>query len=101
MRPVDIMKYPGKKHKKGLVINVKVEPRSSRAGITGPYGEGLRIRLTSPPVEGRANKELVAILAKEFGIKKSDVEILSGKKSKNKRVKLTGVKDIESILKKI
>ncbi len=75
-----------------LIINIKVEPRSSRSGIAGPYGKGLKVRLTSPPVEGKANKELTEVLAKEFRIRKKDVEILSGEKSKNKIVKLYGVK---------
>jgi len=80
-----------------LVINIKVEPRSSHPGIAGPYGEGLKVKLTSPPVEGRANEELIEILAKEFKISKKDVEIISGKKSKNKIVRLLGVKSREEL----
>jgi hypothetical protein len=77
--------------KKSISIQVKVEPRSSKAGIVGRYREGIKVRLTSPPVEGRANKELIHILSKTFGIKKEDVEIISGRKSKNKVVVLHGV----------
>lgn len=80
-----------------IVINIKVEPRSSHPGIAGPYGEGLKVKLTSPPVEGRANEELIEILAKKFGISKKDVEIISGKKSKNKIVRLFGVKSREDL----
>ena len=72
-------------------MKIKVEPRSSRAGITGPYGDSLKVRLTSPPVEGKANKELIEVLAKEFGIHKKDVEIIMGKNSRNKVVRLIGV----------
>jgi uncharacterized protein (TIGR00251 family) len=85
--------------KKGVTITIKVEPRSSRAGIVGPYGEGLKVKLTSPPVEGKANKELIEVLAKAFNIKKGDIEILSGIRSKNKTVRLNGIEDIENILK--
>lgn len=74
-----------------LTIKIKVEPRSSRSGITGFYGEGLKVKLASPPVEGKANKELIKVLAKKFGIRKKDVEIIKGEKSKNKVVKLYGV----------
>ncbi|HDZ61977.1 MAG TPA: YggU family protein [Nitrospirae bacterium] len=74
-----------------LIITIKVEPRSARPGIAGPYKDGLRVRLSSPPVEGRANKELIAILAKEFKIPKKNVEIITGKKFKNKVVRLHGV----------
>jgi len=79
----------------GITIKIKVEPRSSRAGVVGPYGDALKVKLTSPPVEGRANKELIEVLAKEFGISKKDVEIISGQSSKNKVVRLHNVKSIE------
>ncbi len=71
-----------------LIINIKVEPRSSKSGIAGPYGDSLKVRLNSPPVEGKANKELIEILAKEFKIRKKDVEIIKGEKSKNKVVRI-------------
>jgi len=74
-----------------LTLSIKVEPRSSKSGIVGPYGDALKVKLTSPPVEGKANKELIEVLAKEFRIAKKDVEIISGQSSKNKIVKLYGV----------
>ncbi|NOZ68527.1 MAG: YggU family protein [Deferribacteres bacterium] len=85
-----------------LIIKVKVEPRSSRPGIAGPYGDALKVRLSSPPVEGKANKELIEILSREFGIHKKDVEIVSGHSSRNKLVKLTGLKaTLERIKKRL
>lgn len=80
-----------------LIINIKVDPRSSRSGVVGPYGNALKVKLTSPPVEGKANKELIGILAKEFGIRKKDVEIISGESSRNKVVRLTGVKSMDNM----
>lgn len=71
-----------------LILNVRVEPRSSRPGISGHYGDGIKVKLKSPPVEGRANSELIEILAKEYGIHKRDVDIVSGRNSKNKVVRL-------------
>ncbi len=85
------MKNTFKNNNDSLIIKIKVEPRSSRSGITGFYGEGLKVKLSSPPVEGKANKELIEVLAKKFGIRKKDVEIIKGEKSKNKIVKLYGV----------
>lgn len=79
-----------KSSKEGLILKIKVEPRSSRAGIAGPYGDALKVKLTSPPVEGKANEELIEILAKEFRIRKKDIEIISGRTSKNKVVRLSG-----------
>ncbi len=85
------MKEPLKNMKDGLTLTIKVEPRSSASGVVGPYGDGLKVKLTSPPVEGKANKELIEVLARDFGIAKKNVEILSGRSSKNKIVKLRGV----------
>jgi uncharacterized protein (TIGR00251 family) len=83
---------------KAVSIKIKVEPRSSKSGIVGLYGDALKVKLTSPPVEGKANKELVEVLAKECGIRKSDVEIVSGKSSKNKLVRIAGIKSIADII---
>ena len=88
------MKQNTNKVKGHLIINVKVEPRSSVSGIVGPYGDAIKVKLTSPPVEGKANRELIEILARGFGIAKKNVEIISGKSSRNKIVKLYGIKSI-------
>ncbi len=90
-------KSPGKP-KEHLVIKIKVEPRSSKSGIVGPYGDAIKVKLTSPPVEGKANRELVEVLAKNLGIAKKNVEIISGKSSKNKIVKLYGIKSIDELM---
>lgn len=62
--------------------------------------EALKVKLTKAPVDGEANKALVSLLAKSLNIKKSSVEITSGLKSRNKRVKLTGLRkeDVEEAL---
>ncbi len=86
--------------KEYLVLKIKVEPRSSKSGIAGPYGDAIKVKLTSPPVEGKANRELIEVLAKEFGISKKDVEIISGRSSKNKIVKLHGARRIDFGIKK-
>jgi uncharacterized protein (TIGR00251 family) len=64
----------------------------------GLYGDALKVKLTSPPVDGEANKELVEVLAKECGIRKGDIEIVSGKSSKNKLVRIAGIQSITAIL---
>ena len=88
--------------RKELTIKIKVEPRSSKSGVVGPYGDSLKVKLTSPPVEGKANKELIEVLAKEFGVAKKDIEIVSGQSSKNKIVKLRSVPSkVEALLSKI
>lgn len=73
-----------------LIFSVRVIPRSSRSEIVGEYDGALKVKLNSPPVDGAANAELVKLLAKEFDVSKSQVEILSGNTSKSKQVKISG-----------
>ena len=74
-----------------VVFKVCVVPRSSRSEIVGEHYKALKIRLTSPPVDGAANAELIKLLAKQFGVAKSDIEIASGQTSKTKQVSVTGI----------
>ncbi len=78
-------------HDDTLIFSVRVIPRSSRSEIIGEYNGVLKIKLNSPPVDGAANAELVKLLAKEFDLSKSQVEILSGNTSKLKKVKISGL----------
>lgn len=75
----------------GTVLNVRAQPRSSRAGLDGVIGDAVKVRIKSAPVDGKANKELVETLADEFGLPKSRVVFKSGETSKSKRVLLVGV----------
>jgi len=75
----------------GTVLNVRAQPRSSRAGLDGVIGDAVKVRIRSAPVDGKANKELVETLADEFGLPKSRVVFKSGETSKSKRVLLVGV----------
>ncbi len=69
-----------------LILKVKVEPRSSRSSIVGMYGDSLKVKLTSSPVEGKANKALIKFLAKVLGVRKNRIEIVAGEKSLDKIV---------------
>jgi uncharacterized protein (TIGR00251 family) len=75
----------------GVSFSVKVQPRASRSGMAGELDGALRIRLAAPPVDGEANEELVSLLAKLLDIPRRQIEIISGQKSKNKVVRVTGV----------
>lgn len=75
----------------GVVLSVRAQPRSSRAGIDGLVGDAVKVRVRCAPVDGKANKELVETLADEFGLAKSAVVLKSGETSKQKRVLLRGV----------
>ena len=75
----------------GVILNVKAQPRSSRAGIDGLLGDAVKVRIRCAPVDGKANKELIETLADAFGVAKSAVSFVSGETSKTKRVLLRGV----------
>lgn len=75
----------------GLLIPVRVVPRASRTEITGVVDGALRVRLAAAPVEGAANRELCAFLAKLLGTSRGDVELISGERGKQKIVRVRGI----------
>lgn len=70
---------------------VRVVPRASKSEIAGEIDGALKIRIAAPPVDGAANAELTKLLAKQFGVSKSDVEIVGGETSKTKRIKINNL----------
>ena len=77
--------------KEGVVVNVRAQPRSSRAGLDGLIGEAVKVRIRAAPVDGKANKELIETLADAFDLPKSAVRFVAGETSKLKRILLAGV----------
>ena len=75
----------------GVVLNVRAQPRSSRAGLDGLVGDAVKVRLRAAPVDGKANKELVETLADAFGLPKARVVFKGGETSKTKRLLVRGV----------
>ena len=73
-----------------LLLRLHVQPRASKNEICGIQGDSLKVRLTSPPVDGAANKLCREFIADLFGISKSSVEIISGETSRLKRVRIIG-----------
>jgi uncharacterized protein len=88
------MDMPFQKSKKGVTLKIKVEPRSSRKGISGVVGDAIKIKVNAPPVGGAANEELIEVLSEELGIKKTSIKILRGMSSRNKVVEIEGVTSI-------
>jgi uncharacterized protein len=70
---------------------VRVQPRASREEIVGEYHDGLKIRLTAPPVDDRANEALRRLLASRLKVPLAAVRIASGERSRTKRVEVHGV----------
>jgi len=75
----------------GVTFAVRVVPRAKKNEIVGVHGDALRIRLTAPPVEGRANEALIAFLAQRLGVRKSQVEIMAGATSRRKMIRVIGL----------
>ena len=75
----------------GIVLSVRVITRAGRSGLAGTRDDAVLVRLGAAPVDGAANAELVAVLAAAFGVARRDVAIVSGERSRHKRVRLRGV----------
>ena len=80
----------------GVVIDVRVIPRSGRSGVDGIRDGALLVRLTAPPVEGAANAELVAVIADTLGVPKRNVTIVAGEHGRRKRIKVAGVAEADA-----
>lgn len=83
----------------GLLISIYVQPRASKTEIIGIHQNSLKIKLTSPPVEGAANSLLIKFISKELGIAKSKIVLTSGDKSRNKKLVIKGCSKEEVIQK--
>ncbi len=81
-----------------LILDLHVQPRAAKDEIVGYHGDRLKVRITAPPVDGRANQHLIAFLAAVFQVPKRDVELLSGESGRNKRVRIQGSKKVPDIL---
>lgn len=79
-----------------LIFNVKVVPRASQSGIVGEYDGNLRVRISAPPVDGGANRELIRLLATHLGVAKSNIEIVAGHMSKTKQIRIDGVTAVQT-----
>jgi uncharacterized protein (TIGR00251 family) len=83
---------PFSRSKNGITIEVKVEPRSSRKGISGIMENSIvKVALTSPPVDGAANDQLIDILSDLLKVKRSQIRIIRGLSSKRKVVEISGI----------
>ncbi len=71
-----------------LVINIRVQPRAACDGFAEIMGEQIKLRITIPPLDGKANWYVIAFLAKTFKLAKADVSILSGTTGRSKRIKI-------------
>ena len=76
---------------RGATFAIRVQPRASRNAISGEMGDALKLALTAPPVEGKANEACVEFLANLLKVPRSSVTIASGESSRNKVIRITGL----------
>ena len=79
----------------GVSFAVKVHPRAKKNAITGELGDALKVSLTTPPVDGRANEACIEFFAKLLKVPRSSVTIASGQTSRNKVIRVAGMSAAE------
>ena len=72
-----------------ITLKVYLQPKSSKNEIIGPYRDGIKVKVTAPPVEGKANEALIRFLSKELGVSPFSIEILKGNHSREKTLRIS------------
>ncbi len=75
----------------GATFAVKVHPRAKKNAVAGEIGDALKLALTAPPVEGKANDACVAFLAEVLGVSRSSITIVAGETSRQKVIRVAGM----------
>ena len=79
-------------HRDGAVLAVRVQPRARRAGIVGEHNGALKVAVAEPPEKSKANEAVVRLLGDRFALGRSQVRLISGESSRDKRFLLVGVR---------
>ncbi len=84
----------------GVFINIYVQPRASRDAFAGIHGDSLKLAVTTPPVDGKANSRVIKILAKLFHVPRNSIILVHGRQSRHKRLLLSelGMDDVLPVL---
>ena len=78
--------------KQDVILDAHIQPRASKDEIVGFHGDRLKIRITAPPVDGKANQHLVSFLANVFKVPKRNILLLAGETGREKRIKIISPK---------
>jgi uncharacterized protein (TIGR00251 family) len=73
----------------GARLRLRVSPGASRSRVLGPHGGALKLSVKAPPERGKANREVLALVAEAFGVAPADVELVSGETAPDKVVRLS------------
>lgn len=77
------------------ILQIRVQPRAAKNEISGWKGEALYVRLTAPPVDGAANKAIVEFIAEQLNVKRHQIRLISGDKSRDKTLEVEGLSQDE------
>ena len=83
-----------------LILYLYVQPNAKKDELIGEYGDNLKVRITAPPVENKANKYLLKFLAKTFAVPPSRVKLLKGENQRAKRVKIINPANLPDLFQK-
>jgi uncharacterized protein (TIGR00251 family) len=78
-------------HAEGCIVPVRAQPGARRSGIVGEHGGALKIAVTAPPDQGKANRALIEVVCGALNLKRSQVEIVGGNASRDKRILIRGL----------
>lgn len=87
----DLFEVDSSGEEPAVVLRVRVQPGAGRSSVAGRHGDALAVRVAAPPVGGRANAECLELVSDIFGVRKAQVEIVSGEHSRQKRLRITGI----------
>ena len=82
-------------HPLGATFSIRVQPRAARTAITGTVGETLKVSLSAPPLDGRANAAVVEFFSEILSVPRSAVQAVAGERSRNKIVRIAGCRVAE------
>ena len=80
----------------GVRIQLHIQPRATRTELAGPFGDALKVRVKSPPVDGAANEELVRFLAEALSVSRSALELVAGHSGRRKTVRVLGISVVDA-----
>jgi uncharacterized protein len=91
---------PMQESSRGIIFAIKVHPRAKKNAITGELGDSLKVSVTAPPIDGKANEACIEFFTKLLKVPRSSVTIASGQTSRTKVIRVTGL-SAEEIRKRI
>ena len=90
-----------KQESEDLILRLYIQPKASRDNIVGLHGDELKIAITAPPVDGKANAHLTKFLSKQFKVAKGKISIQKGELGRHKQVRITAPVVIPSVVKQL